>query len=903
MGERRVVFRLFLRVLCFGIKEVVMSTRYGRFIVLSLLIITCIGPAVRQADAATWVTGSVPDWNQPLWHGANGPNGGPSIGSWNAWCVPTAAANMFGHMEDVNNETNMSDGVACPGSGVAWPNWPVYQDYQANGQSAGGQARGTLSPGRVDDLGWYMDTNDRGDPNQIGGGGQTGTCLQNISPQGLGLNKFLADVGFDDWSACTHGRNYRDAHTQPHPTIADGFAEVKNCIDMNCALIVSFQHWSLKETGLATNNPAGNAEAEAGWTYYTFDIFTNTSDGELSEVWTDSDHGEAVGHAVTAVGYIEAGTPYDIYGDTDWVIVHDNWSQTPRNVAVPYGQEWTANTVLQYHPPIVHDIPDPGDPKWDQEWDTDYGIALQSWTNYTPQHAVADDWLCDGRPIVGIRWWGAYLGWEDNDTNPADPTPTMRPSGFEISWYTDAPAGTVTNYGTPGTLVTNIYVGLASFGVTNASAGMATELYAGYSDLDFVTNGMVEHAYEYQLELQDGWLERRNQTYWLRIQACYGGESTETQWAWKTATPEKSWGGGAVSQDSIDSNWQLLTYPPDIEPWDSVTNHPYEGEPVQMAFELFTDVDGRRAKKWLQDPDMVNGTDMSSWRREDFPVPNTLRADDFVSDGRRITDIHWWGSYINWLPGDEGTIENPVPPPGDDDGRPLGFDISWHQHNEAECLPGMLITNVFVPIDGCHEMFYGSVYQGWLDTAGYEHEYEYFVDLLDTNLFDGPWYEEEGVHYWLNIQAVFPGSFDPEIPLHDGWGWKITPETNLCTSVISSNGGAWYAAQLPVDPDYPRSGELFDLAFYLTTDGVGTNDSYEPITISNLVFSGNNLQIMSFGDAGAGVQVLQYCSDLMTTNWTDVVTNSLPLWPPHTNYWWHNNALSCSNGFYRIMQR
>jgi len=25
-----------------------------------------------------------------------------------------------------------------------------------------------------------------------------------------------------------------------------------------------------------------------------------------------------------------------------------------------------------------------------------------------------------------------------------------------------------------------------------------------------------------------------------------------------------------------------------------------------------------------------------------------IRADDLVSNRRRITDIHWWGSYIGW---------------------------------------------------------------------------------------------------------------------------------------------------------------------------------------------------------------------------------------------------------------
>ena len=108
---------------------------------VSAAVVVCL-LFTQAASAATFVNGFVPDWNQPNWHGANGPNGGPAAPAWNAWCVPTASANLIGHWEDARNVL-ISDGAAYNASGVNWPNWPAYQDYQANGAAT----RGILSPG------------------------------------------------------------------------------------------------------------------------------------------------------------------------------------------------------------------------------------------------------------------------------------------------------------------------------------------------------------------------------------------------------------------------------------------------------------------------------------------------------------------------------------------------------------------------------------------------------------------------------------------------------------------------------------------------------------------------------------------------------------------------------------
>ena len=60
---------------------------------------------------------------------------------------------------------------------------------------------------------------------------------------------------------------------------------------------------------------------------------------------------DGLGHAVTA-GYIDRNTAGDVIGNTDWVIVHDNWQTTGRNVIVPFVYaNWSANTEAIPEPP------------------------------------------------------------------------------------------------------------------------------------------------------------------------------------------------------------------------------------------------------------------------------------------------------------------------------------------------------------------------------------------------------------------------------------------------------------------------------------------------------------------------------------------------------------------------
>lgn len=528
-------------------------------------------------------------------------------------------------------------------------------------------------------------------------------------------------------------------------------------------------------------------------------------------------------------------------------------------------------------------------PKWIQEPDCDIGLDIESWWSASGvgiNPLAADDWLCDGRPVAAIRWWGSYVGYESNSPAELPPPAGSRPAGFVITWYTDVPA-TNGQFSHPGGVIATGYCPLATAG--QPAPGFVAETNYCVSRLWFLGPDVYEHEYEYYLQLTNAWQEKEGRVYWLGIQAVYAAP-VQFPWGWKTTPVVWNWNDDAVVD--IGGIWNEMRYPP--PGWTSITNHPYAGESVNLSFILYSDICPQRCKKWEQPPDMFTGVDMEAYVAPG--VMGAVRADDFVSDGRPITDIHWWGSYPGWLHEDPYTETHPPPPPAT---RPAAFRLSWHAHDAASCLPGPQIDAITVPISYCHEVFYGSVTQTWLpNTTNYEHEYQYYVDLLDTNVADGPWFETNEVHYWLDIQALYTSPVSSW-----AWGWKITSpdQDRLCGSAISTNGGiVWTNALLTGWPLHPREGLPFDLSFELTT----TNVPWTSNTVVPAVFQAmsvpaysNAAHLWSAGRCGCGRQVLQASSNLPAgeAGWFDVWTNALPR---PTNLWWEGPLSTVK--FYRV---
>ncbi|MBN1558015.1 MAG: hypothetical protein JW951_07705 [Lentisphaerae bacterium] len=584
-----------------------------------------------------------------------------------------------------------------------------------------------------------------------------------------------------------------------------------------------------------------------------------------------------------------------------------------------------------YNPAFAGDLyvePPESCAKYSQLPDCRYGVDMPTWGMWDPQgggidtmYLVADDWWCDGRPITGLRWWGSYLGWEIEE--PPLTKADGRPVGFKLTWYTDVPTNAALGieYSRPGVEITNTIVALAPYDWPEPpQAGQVVESY-----YCIVTNKLTmpgyEHEYLYEAVLETPWLEKEGTVYWLSIQALYDitepPESGTPKWGWKTSdeldTIDDAVVWDTTGMPHAEIPWQEMNWPryPLPRLWEQSHGYnrfimpPPTNPSVNMAFELWTDVCPGRAKKWVQEPDMVFGTDMWCWRKEEGP-PGVIRADDFVSDGRLITDIHWWGSYSNWQWWVPGCATNPVSPPKGLN-RPKWFLLSWHLDDGA-CRPlNPPLRDIWVSITNCHEVYYGTVTQEWVnpEILHYEHEYQYYVDLLEV---DSWWEEIAGEHYWLNIQAVFDAEFFPGMDenQHMGWGWKVARgfwETNSpCPSVESGDGGVTWVEGVMPPPPYPRSDEVwYDLAFELTTTEPSTNYA-GPIVITNIAtWTTNAYRVKSVGHSGAGVQYLQMRTNLLTGGWTSVSTNPTPKHAPLRNTW--TRGWGHSNEFYRVLEK
>jgi hypothetical protein len=519
------------------------------FIAALLMMIT-----TNMFAAAKFVSGLVPDWNQPYRYvNPNGPGPDPSgllhaVNQWNDWCAPTSAANLAGHWADAGG-VPVADATNFPNSTVAWAAGPSWQDYLADGtiNRPPPQAVAGSLPIPTTDIGWYMDCN-RGvlyDPPAAGVMGgwffgnaiHSGTYLKDIQP---GLQNYLncryGLAGGVFWRTGTRGIGFA-AGTDPsgvpaaaHPNCASSFGEVMSEIDTNRPLILCFSHWNILASPL-TLAPIGiKTESALGGTYYTWGPTpgqnpTNAED----EVWNYYDDGSALGHAVTAVGYIRAGDADDpgstlpgIMAPTDWVIVHDNWSTTPRNVIIPYGyvfqlntnwvSTWVANTtavpwptatkfvkgvVPDWNQPYRYTVqfpkggpgPDPnniniGQPfpfvdQWN-DWCAPSSAANLAghWADY---HAapVADTTPFSGSTVA----WKAGPSWQDYLADGfARPAPQGAPgplpaSPTDIGWYMDSNLGVL--YDPPavgvmggfffgngphaGTFLKDIHIGLQNY--------------------------------------------------------------------------------------------------------------------------------------------------------------------------------------------------------------------------------------------------------------------------------------------------------------------------------------------------------------------------------------------------------------------------------------------------------
>lgn len=280
-----------------------------------------------------------------------------------------------------------------------------------------------------------------------------------------------------------------------------------------------------------------------------------------------------------------------------------------------------------------------------------------------------------------------------------------------------------------------------------------------------------------------------------------------------TTPPFVSWHPASTPQP--DPIWMRITL--SEMPWSATGGAGYGGSGPLSGYQygetedyyFVPDVPPPVETKWIQRPhDMGQGFDAASsyWWNEGVVSPvNRVVADDFISDGRPIRILRWWGSYLD---------DRYAPEATPDQLHVLdGWFISFHWAHPglsvADCPPNVMFDPpptvlgvYYAPAAAVHierlpmlDCFQDPVYVYTVDLSRCcllcrEIDPRFPTDIPPATPFD---FRERGAaRYWLDVQAVVGVTWNPpacsfddriltgHIPSElepDGqfWGWHTSP--------------------------------------------------------------------------------------------------------------------------------
>lgn len=285
----------------------------------------------------------------------------------------TGLATMVNNVPDANQPpTNIlaAATVANFCTPISAANITEYWDTVAGNANAQGINAGLGVATAAEYIGWFMNTNGLGSVDRLPGIG-LGTSIANITP---GLTDWViwdaqtpTPFGFDSpvlvAPAAAKSSYVSWDITTEDTTVSNQAAawnHYKSEIDAGRPVIISFSFW----------NPLTTAKTLGDLSFYDWgpQIFHSfeavEAPSNIEEEWSyeQTDPEYSVGHSVTGVGYLAQYDPGDGGGARNWAIVHDNWSTTPEDVAIPWNN-WLATTSVEPKAnavPLVPSLTDPG---------------------------------------------------------------------------------------------------------------------------------------------------------------------------------------------------------------------------------------------------------------------------------------------------------------------------------------------------------------------------------------------------------------------------------------------------------------------------------------------------------------------------------------------------------------
>jgi hypothetical protein len=491
------------------------------------------------------------------------------------------------------------------------------------------------------------------------------------------------------------------------------------------------------------------------------------------------------------------------------------WVEITPDMLPSWYQEQYETVDMAFELTVPFEPPPPLEPiKWQQRPDMVQGVNMISIPISMPMMpgqtgaiaplTVADDWLClDSSPVSDLHFWGSYPGWMESQPNPSGDPPGVK--AFRIQIYSDAPATSSNQFSRPDKLLYEVWVEEGDFAETYV-ASIPQHWWERY-----------EHKYRYDLDLPRIFWQKRGRIYWLNISAIPAGNYP---WGWESSMDR--WNDFAVQGRYID---------PDNRWWE-IIKHPWTEKPIDMSFELTT-CEG--PIKWLQFPDMAHGVNILS-----LPEKPVVADDWLCTNGKPITEIHFWGSYLNrdgnhWEQNNSGPPASLLPPsPGVE-----AFKLSFHNDIPAGVdqempwsHPGeQLVEDVWVDFEKVNERYWDSVpHTGPDGSIWWEHKFYYIVHLED------PFLQKEGKVYWLDIGAK---------PLEGCdwfWGWE-TSKDHWNDNAVMSDGNWWkelghplrdfedliLGATYNVGNSFTTSGTLISVKKFQWSNGVWTDTGHTTV--------------------------------------------------------------------------
>ncbi|KPK75207.1 MAG: hypothetical protein AMJ79_12200 [Phycisphaerae bacterium SM23_30] len=388
----------------------------------------------------------------------------------------------------------------------------------------------------------------------------------------------------------------------------------------------------------------------------------------------------------------------------------------------------------------------------------------------------ADQWRCDGGQVMDLHWFGNYemdgLGNE------------LRGSGinsFHLSIHKDEPS---LPWPLPGAEDWSIDVPFSQ----------VNEHFTGLVNIEGC------RIYEYKYILPDPYPQEQGEIYWFDISAKSNDAVNPAMWRWQEAQ--------RAAPPIIYPAAEKL----DNGPWKSII---WGIDPQQIYSDFAFGISSALSDpiiKWSQPPEPYVPEDaFNGWDEPSLYGDYQIVADDWVcrSDDP-VTDIHWWGSLLNWYYPDPPAVE-----------MPFAFhfaiwtDVPANPPDQTWSRPDRVIWQAT-----CYDYQYKFV--GWDFDPRNEFAPPEATFYFECYLPESEWfYQKPGEQhvYWISIAAIYQDQVS-RYP----FGWKTRPRNPdspapddaviIRDPTRPADIGTPFVEGSPIE--FPQ-GVSWDMAFVLTT--------------------------------------------------------------------------------------